>query len=524
MPRRCLLSVLSLLCLLVAACASEPEAAPCLPGESVASDAAALDVAVDGGGRSLADDGGVDAVVTQSEGIDAGVTSADDAGGQGRAADPKDAAEPTLQPLPTYPHLAAVIDAVRGSVPTWATFIHAEADGEGWRFREVGYKDTAYKVDFWPASVIKIYPAIAALILIKDIGLSLDAKATFYHRKGQGAWVKDTTRTIGAMIHGSFNCSSNSDYTLLLRLAGVDWINNELLIAAKGFEATTLMVGYVSDRPWVYYRSEEQRIVLSEGGKTHERTHSWSGKAYAKQVGCKIVYTSDGSANCSSTRDMAEHVRRIAYHESLADADRFDLRKADLDWLRYGGKTLQMSNKACSTPWKGIKKVFPDADLLHKGGRVKNYALGVHHIADKQSGVRYSFAVSTQSTKTDTLIRISETVARMARTPAGFLHLENLEDAVNPVKARLLVYSEEAGLLDLVTKPVSADAADPKGWTPLSGSEVSVAAGTDWYDLKSSCLAKSAKYHVKGRLRVVGSESVDSDLHTVIVDAKVACP
>ena len=122
------------------------------------------------------------------------------------------------------------------------------------------------------------------------------------------------------------------------------------------------------------------------------------------------------------------------------------------------------------------------------------------------------------------LIRISEPVARMARTPAAFLHLENLEDAVNPVKARLLVYSEKAGLLDLVTKPISSDATDPKGWTPLPGSEIPVSAGTDWYDLTSTCLAKSVKYHVKGRLRVVGNEPVDSDLHTVIVDAKVACP
>ena len=333
------------------------------------------------------------------------------------ATDPDAASEPdTTAPPdtaenpedPTFPHLNAVIDIARGSAPAWATFVHTVHPTKPLKFRQVHYKDTGSKLDFWPASVIKIYPALAALILIKQLGISLDANATLYRRKGTGAWVKDITRSVRAMIHGSFNCSSNTDYTLLLRLAGVDWLHKTLFVPKNGFEETSLMVGYSSDRPYVYYRTEEQRIVLVDKAKTVERKHSWAGTMHSKVVGCGVSYSSTGAANCSSTRDMAENIRRIAYHEHLPATEQFSVRKDDLDWLRYGGKTLQMSNKNCSAAWGGIKKVFPDADLLHKGGNISTYALGVHHVKDKATGVQYALGAATKSGTKTAIIRISE--------------------------------------------------------------------------------------------------------------------
>ena len=493
-------------------------------------------------GESEADTPGTDASGTDASGTDAGGTDADGTDAGGTDADGTDAggtdaggtdaggADTTESDAgavydPKFPHFNAVIDAARGSAPTWASFIHGVKAPAGWKFREVGYKDSGHKLDFWPASVIKIYPVVAALILVKQAGVSLDAKATFYRRKGKGAWIKDTTRTVRQMIHGTFNCSSNSDYTLLLRLAGVDWINTKLLVAAKGFAESALMVGYVTSRPWVYYRSEQQRIVLTDGGKTHERVHSWSGVMHSKKVKCGVSYSSVGAANCSSTHDMAEHVRRIHWHESLPAADRFDVRKADLDWLRFGDKKAKtMSNKNCSAVWAGVKKVFPGAHYLHKGGKISTYALTAHGVFDKASGVHYTTSISTKSATKTAVIRLSETVARMAQNPAAFLYLNNLKDHVNPVKAKLLVYSDKPAVLDLVTKDAKLSATDPKGWTPLPGSSLTVKPGTVWHTLTSACLAKSGKVHIKGRLRANGKVVAYSDLHFVIVDAKVACP
>ena len=67
------------------------------------------------------------------------------------------------------------------------------------------------------------------------------------------------------------------------------------------------MVGYVNERPFVYKRSEAQKIVVEEGDNSWERVHEFSGLNYHDQVGCTVSYGA-GAANCSSPRDMTEHM------------------------------------------------------------------------------------------------------------------------------------------------------------------------------------------------------------------------
>lgn len=473
-------------------------------------DGAAGDVAV-GDTLSASDE----VAVTDSGSVEETSTSTD-AGGP----------EPEPSAPPAFSHLDALIDAHRGATPVWASFVHVTEDGEGApSFHPHGYGDTADRVDFWPASVIKVYTAVSALVLIKALGVGLDAQATFYRRASAGdPWTEDITRSFRDMIHGSFNCSSNTDYTLLLRFAGIDWLNTVFFTEAEGFTDTALMVGYTNSRPWRYLQSEEQRIVVTEGGVSHERVHLWGGDSYAQEVGCAIYYTSSPTANCSSPADMAEHVRRIVFHEALPAAGRFDVRQDDIVWLRDGGDTLQMSNKGCSTPWPGIAKVFPDADYHHKGGLVGSYALGVHHVHDVSSGARYVLALVTEASSTSTLVKLSEEIARMALTPHHYVHLDTLADWVNPVTADLMVYSEGPGVLELMVKPFEEAAASPEGWEPLPGATVDVPAGLSWQALTSGCLDTSGKRHVRGRLTPDEGEVAWSDLHYVIVDADVACP
>jgi hypothetical protein len=424
---------------------------------------------------------------------------------------------------PEFPHLDALIDAHRGDTPVWATFIHITPSDDEWSFAHHTYNQTGSDKNFWPASVIKIYPALSALALIKEWDVSLDADVTFFHRAAGEDWVEDLTRSVRDMIYGSFNCSSNSDYTLLLRLAGIDWMNTEFLTAGKGFSATALMRGYVTDRPWVYTRDEEQMVRISDGNVEVERTHLWSGTSYADNIGCS-VYNTGGTANCSPTDDMAEVMRRIMFHESLDTEEQYDVREEDLDWLRFGGSTLQMNNKDCSTPWQGIQKVLPNAEIYHKGGLVSEYALGVHHIFDTDTDTSYILALATESTSTALLIKLSEEIARMALTPRQYVHLDYLVDNVNPIEADLMVYSEYPGTLNLLTKPYDEDASDPLGWEPLDGTLVDTPAGTSWHTVSSICFDESGTQHIKGQLQDDILHTVaSSDLHYVVVDAEVMC-
>jgi hypothetical protein len=428
-----------------------------------------------------------------------------------------------LEP-PAFPHLDHVVDEHRDGDAVWATFVHVGGPLEAPSFYEHQYDETGTKLGFWPASVIKVYTAVSALELIKAYDVSLDATATFFRRSPGGSWVEDISRTFRAMIYGSFNCSSNTDYTLLLRFAGIDWLNTEFFILEHGFTATTLMRGYSIDRPWWYERSEEQKIVVEDGDTSFERVHLWSGTSYADEIGCTI-YNDLGTANCSSPNDMAEHMRRITFQEFLPDAEKWDVRQGDLDWLRYGEDTKQMNNKDCSTPWKGIKNVLPEAEIYHKGGLVAHYALGVHHVYDEESGTRYILALSTESTSTATLIKLSEEIARMALTPDRYVHLDYLQDYVNPVRADVMVYSEFPGTLELEVKAFEESADDPMGWMSLPGTSTPVTPGLFWYELESDCLSDAGKHHVRARLVTGEHEDVaKSDLHYVIVDTDAPCP
>jgi len=423
---------------------------------------------------------------------------------------------------PTYPHLDTVIDLHRGDVPVWAHLIDVDIDADGTpTFREYSYGDTADGLGFWPASTIKIYPATAALTILKEQGFSLDAKATFFH-KSDGLWVEDITKSFRDLIFESFNCSSNTAYTLLLRFAGVDWINEEFFTLQNGFAATTLMVGYVNERPYVYKRSESQRIVVTEGDKSWERVHDYGGVPYHDQVGCTVSYGA-GAANCSSPRDMTQHMKRVMFHEALAEDSRFDARIEDLNWMRYEGSVMNNKETCGSHGWAGVQKVFPDAEFYHKGGTVSAYRLDLHYVEDDSSETRYILAVATESGGPQVLTKLSEEIGRMVKTPRGYVHLESLKDYVNPVSASLVVYSEATGSLDLRVKDFELPLTPPQQWQTLDGTNVAVEPGISSYTLTSECMTESGKMHIRGYLEADAYQS-SSDLHYVIVDAEKSCP
>ncbi len=424
---------------------------------------------------------------------------------------------------PAFPHLDTIVDFFRGDVPVWASLLYIQEDDGEPAFRSYSYSDTGSSLDFWPASTIKIYTATAALVLLEEYGLSLDTEATFYRRAADDEpWIEDTTRSFRDMIFDVFDYSSNTDYTLLLRFAGIDWLSTEFFTEDHGFESTALLVGYSSNRPHRYVREEEQRIVLDDGATELERTHLWSGTPYDDEVACGFRYAA--RANCSSPDDMVEHMRRLIFHEYLPAGEAFDLDLEMLRWMREGDSSGGVMLQPASGWAAGLQRVFPEAIYQHKAGRVGSFALDLHHVHDQPTETRFVAAIATQSSSTGTYTKVSEELTRMLRTPETYLNLDTLVDHVNPVTADLWVYTEEAGRLELVVKDFAEDADSEEGWTVLPGSERGLVAGEGWNDLSSTCLDLDGKHHVRGRfVPDDGGRAATSDLHYVIIDGDLPC-
>ena len=220
--------------------------------------------------------------------------------------------------------LDAALDAIGPGIKKWASIcvVSTLPDGAP-SFTWHEYRDSGAATDFWPASAIKLYTAVAALELIEERGLPLDTAAIFEHREGDGRWVLDCARTMREMLSAIFRRSSNEDYTLLLRLVGIDRINTRFLIPERGFPHSALMRGYVLGRPYRFPREEAQRITLrsADGAKSEQIEHVWAGRFYAEERGCTVIDAKTG--NVTSARELAECLRRVLFHEQLPAQERY---------------------------------------------------------------------------------------------------------------------------------------------------------------------------------------------------------
>ena len=111
----------------------------------------------------------------------------------------------------------------------------------------------------------------------------------------------------------------------------------------------------------------------------------------------------------------------------------------------------------------------------------------------------------------------------MTRTPGLYVHLDSLRDHVNPVRADLVVVSDEPATLELWTKPYDQDGFSEDGWTPLPGTSTPVEVGETEHSLRSLCLQRSEQVHIRGRLRSESGRVAWSDLHYVIIDHEQNC-
>jgi hypothetical protein len=313
--------------------------------------------------------------------------------------------------------LDSIIDSIDPNISKWASLVIAH-DNEGqtefdWHY----YRGSRETVDFWPASTIKIYTVVAALEYLNELKRPLDSTLVF-ERQTDDRWHLDTARTMREMISEVFRRSSNEDYSLLLRFVGIDRINTQFLIPEKGFPHSALMRDYVTHRPIVYENTEPQRIhIVTSHQESMTITHTWSGISFGEQRGATILSSKTG--NCTSTAELAECMRRIMFHESIPEAERYQLTNAQVDAIRYGGGGLYgLENKEAGPyAWESdLKKIFPKARYFHKAGMISNYTLDVAYIVDENSNTRFILSLAANTGKGDTIRKMAGALARWVQS------------------------------------------------------------------------------------------------------------
>jgi hypothetical protein len=307
----------------------------------------------------------------------------------------------------TSPELDAAIDAIAPGTLKRASVILCDGNSGLPRSRSCHYQTSASANDFWPASTIKLYTAIAAMEEVHARGFPLDSHVLFEHRSDDGTWITDCARTLREMSSEVFRRSSNEDYTLNLRISGIDQLNSQFLTAERGFPHSAIMRGYVTARPWVYRRDEPQRITLIHKDRQTSWTHTWSGKSWSRDRGATVIDSDTG--NCTPTAALATCLHRLFFHEALPEAQRFRISSEMADFLLHGGDGLSglQTTAAESGPyaWDGGQSHFPHARWYHKCGIISNHALDLAAIDDRTHSGRTVFLCAMIQSGSEPLIR-----------------------------------------------------------------------------------------------------------------------
>jgi hypothetical protein len=287
--------------------------------------------------------------------------------------------------------LDTALESSNPDLQKWASICLVTGNAEKPIFQWHDYQDTGARTDFWPASTIKLYAAIAALELLHEQGQDLQSKVVFEHQDKAGIWQLDCTRTLPDMLSEVFRRSSNEDYTLLLRLVGIDRINTQLLIPQRGYPHSALMRGYANDRPWAYNREEAQRIYLSSKNNSQATIlqHRWSGRHYAEERGCSVIDVKTG--NVTSAHELTDTLRRLLFHEHLSKNERFKLTEQHIDFLLHGGENfvgLETRNPDSGpSSWSPkMQSHFPNARFYHKCGVISDHAMDLACLDDRANG------------------------------------------------------------------------------------------------------------------------------------------
>ena len=236
--------------------------------------------------------------------------------------------------------------------------------------------------DWWPASSVKIFAAVAALERLHALGFPIRTWITYNYEVGS------VTMRADHIVRLALERSSNSAFDRLVELVGFDEINTDFFVADKGLHDTVFLRSY-SGR----YRDQTTGISSARYSPTiflrrGHRTQTLPQRRGEGQYACP----DDG--NCTTLWQLAEVMRRIMLHEHLPESERYDLREVDLQVMRAALAIARNYRLA-----EIVEEAFGDTpvEVWHKPGYAMGWVSDVMFVHCPDTRERFVVAMAARS-------------------------------------------------------------------------------------------------------------------------------
>ncbi len=187
--------------------------------------------------------------------------------------------------------------------------------------------------DWWPASSIKLYAAIAALETTHEMGFSPRATLTYHYESEEEATYRGR---LAEIVRHAIVSSNNLAFDRLVELVGMDTINREFFTRDNGLGSTVFLRAYGGrnrhpDTGHAINRHSPP-ITIEQGSRTRELpARDGTGE-----------YACPDQGNCTTLRQLANAMYRVMLHEHLPARQRYDLGERELALLR---RVLEMPRR-----------------------------------------------------------------------------------------------------------------------------------------------------------------------------------
>jgi len=207
--------------------------------------------------------------------------------------------------------------------------------------------------DWWPASTVKTFAAVAALERLREWGFSPSARITFHYDGGEQA------RVAGTLVRRALTPSDNQAFDQLVEVVNGDGLNRWL--REKGFGDTVLLRGY-SGR----HRDPEAGVgILRVSAPLTIRegplVRSVPGRVGTLREGCPDL------GNRTSLMDLCDLLRRVMLHPVLSEEERLALGPGEVALVRSALSRRRLRGLGVV---RGLRQAFRPARIacFHKPG------------------------------------------------------------------------------------------------------------------------------------------------------------